>query len=149
MSVEAEPEEEAEEEEQTSPLDDPEFLREKYHDEDMTQGEIGELVGVTASTVSHYMKKHDVETDSRGALDERLDDPEFLREKYIEEEQTMAEIAEEVGCSDGTVMRRLHEHDIEVRRSSRGDDGEAAEEDDGEETEASDDETADEEADEE
>lgn len=41
-----------------------------------------------------------------------------LREKYCEEKQTVSGIAEEFGCSHGTILRWLGKHDIETR--SRG-----------------------------
>jgi DNA-directed RNA polymerase specialized sigma subunit len=137
------PEEVAEDEEestetQSNPLDDPELLRELYHDEGMTQAEIGEEYGVTSSTVSHYMSKHEVETRANVVTDERLEDPEWLREKYGEEELTMQEIADIIGCSDGTVMRRLHDiEDLEIRRSSvEKSEDEADDEDEADEAEA-------------
>lgn len=38
--------------------------------------------------------------------------PFFLREKYHEQGWTLSEIADEVGCSIGTVHNRMEEHDI-------------------------------------
>lgn len=38
--------------------------------------------------------------------------PSFLREKYHEQGWTLSEIADEVGCSIGTVHNRMEEHDI-------------------------------------
>lgn len=135
---------ETEEQESVNPLDDEELLREEYEENGLTQAEIGEKYGgVTASTVSHYMKKHGIETNQTRVTDERLDDPEWLREKYEDEEWTMQEIADEVGCSDGTVMRRLHDvEDIEIRRSrgAAGEAEEAEEEDDEAEADADSDE---------
>lgn len=112
------------EEENSNPLDDEEKLRELYEEEGLTQAEIGEQFDVTASTVSHYMRKHDIEARQTRVSDERLEDEEWLREKYEDEELTMQEIADEIGCSDGTVMRRLHQIDgLEIRRSrGEGDD---------------------------
>jgi len=98
-------------------------LHELYVRLGWSQREIAETFDVTPSTVSHHLHKHDITTPGVGVSDERLDDPEYLREKYVDEGMTMAEIGEEVGCSDGTVMRRLHDHDIEVRRSKKGDGG--------------------------
>jgi DNA-directed RNA polymerase specialized sigma24 family protein len=112
------PEEEEPEETETSPLDDEETLVELYHEEGLTQAEIGERHGVSSSTVSHYMKKHGVETRANVVDDERLEDPEWLEEKYVGEGLTMQEIADEVGVSDGTVMRRLHKHGIETSRGA-------------------------------
>lgn len=106
-------EEASEEQEEEGPaLDDAEYLREQYHEQNKTQAEIAEQHGVTASTVSHYMSKHDIETRGTQVIDERLEDPEWLEEKYVNEDLTMQEIADEVGCSDGTVMRRLRHHGV-------------------------------------
>lgn len=106
------PEEEEEAEDESPVFDDEEYLREQYHGEGKTQSEIAEEHGITASTVSHYMKKYGIETRGHQVTDERLDDPEWLGKKYIDEDLTMQEIAEEVGCSDGTVMRRLRKHGV-------------------------------------
>lgn len=137
---EAEEADEAEEQEtQPSPLNDPEFLREKYHAEELTQEEIGQLDevvehhggAVTSSTVSHYMNKHDVETRANVIEDDRLDDEEWLQAAYEgeveglgdEDGATMQQIADEIGCSDGTIMRRLHQIEgLEIRRSRDSDD---------------------------
>lgn len=117
---------ESEEQEQTNPLDDEELLREEYHENDLTQSEIGEKYGgVTASTVSHYMKKHGIETRNYAEMDERLDDAEWLEAAYHGDEvrdggASMQAIGDflEPPCSDGTVMRRLHEAGIETRRQN-------------------------------
>ena len=131
--------EEAQEEEEYNPLDDPEYLTKEYFGEEdggegepRTQADIGEEHGVTASTVSHYMKKHGIKTRANVVSDERLEDEEWLRAHYLGEddadeggegeEMTMQEIADEIGCSDGTVMRRLHKFEIPVRRSATASD---------------------------
>jgi len=40
---------------------DKEWLKEKYHDELMSQEEIGELCGVTQATIHNWMEKFDIE----------------------------------------------------------------------------------------
>jgi DNA-binding transcriptional regulator LsrR (DeoR family) len=144
-------EEEEEQEGTQSPLDDEELLNELYHEEGLTQAEIGEKFDVTASTVSHYMKKHEIKTSAHRVTDERLEDPEWLEEKYIEEDMTMQAIADIVGCSDGTVMRRLRKHGIieepsDEEDEDEADEGEEEEEpeeaEDGDEEQAEDDEEA-------
>lgn len=37
---------------------DEEWLREKYHDDELTQKEIGELCGVSDVTISNWMDRH-------------------------------------------------------------------------------------------
>jgi len=98
---------------------DPIVLRHLYHTLDWTQERIAEVHRATASTVSYHFDRAGIETNHVAYAHDLPDDPEVLREKYHDEGMTMAEIGEEFGCSDGTVMRRLHEHGIEVRRSRK------------------------------
>ena len=42
-------------------VDDPDWLREKYHDEGLSMQEVGDLVGCSDGTVMRYMRKHDIE----------------------------------------------------------------------------------------
>jgi len=94
---------------------DPIVLRHLYWTLGWTQQRIAEAHGTTASTVSYHLHRAGVETRYTSLTDERLDDPEFLREKYHGEGMTLAEIGEEIGCADGTVLRRLRDHGIETR----------------------------------
>ena len=124
--------EEEDTEEESSPLDDADYLEAAYHGDELveggaTQAEIGEEHGVTSSTVSHYMKKHEITTRANSVSDERLEDAEWLENAVDEEDVTIQDISDEVGCSDGTVMRRLHKFDIEVRRSAADENEEEAE----------------------
>jgi len=130
---EVEEAEEAEEEQNDSPLDEEEYLREQYHGENKTQAEIAEEHGVTSSTVSHYMGKYEIETRGTQVIDERLEDPGWLAAAYegdelVEGGATMQDIADEVGCSDGTVMRRLRQHGVIEEPSEEEDEAEEDEE---------------------
>jgi len=129
MSEDEQAEETEEEEQNENPLDNAEYLREQYHGESKTQAEIAEDHGVTSSTVSHYMSKHGVETRGTQVIDERLEDAEWLEAAYhgdglVEGGATMQEIADEVGCSDGTVMRRLRQHGVIEPPSEEGEEDE-------------------------
>jgi len=135
MSAEAENENEEEQNATPSELDDPELLEEMYHGDGMTQQEIAAEYDVTASTVSHYMQKHGVESRTSRVTDDRLDDPEWLEEQYVANDMTMQEFADEVGCSDGTVMRRIHEFDIPVGSGSDEPDADADADADADESE--------------
>lgn len=44
---------------------------------------------------------------------------EFLRQKYIQEQHSLAEIAQEVGCSYQTVLAAAHQHGIALRGRQR------------------------------
>jgi hypothetical protein len=43
------------------PYLDREWLRQKYHDENMLQIEIAALIGVTCSTIGYWLTKHNIE----------------------------------------------------------------------------------------
>jgi DNA-directed RNA polymerase specialized sigma24 family protein len=109
---------EEEERAESSPLDDADYLEAAYHGDELVEG------GATQAEIG---EEHGITTRANSVSDERLEDPEWLEEQYVDEEKTMQEIADEVGCSDGTVMRRLHKFDIEVRRSATESDDEEEE----------------------
>jgi hypothetical protein len=45
---------------------DPEWLREKYWEEDMTMAEMGEELGENSGTICYWMQKHDIQTYNQG-----------------------------------------------------------------------------------
>lgn len=107
---------------------DPEWLREKYVDEDLSSVEMADLVDVTATTIVRWMEKHGIDRDHPIAenvvgsgshpecdLPERED---WLREMYWGEWKTIAEIAEIGGYTSPTVRRWMKKHDIERRGRS-------------------------------
>ena len=49
-----------------------------------------------------------------------LDDPEWLRERYVERGLSIAAVAREVGRHRNTVRRALRQHGIKLRDSGRG-----------------------------
>ncbi len=42
------------------PYEDAEWLRQKYHGENLLQREIAEIVGVRSCTISYWLKKHGI-----------------------------------------------------------------------------------------
>ncbi|WP_256544824.1 hypothetical protein [Halobellus inordinatus] len=44
------------------PYQDPEILRDLYHDEGLSQSEIADRFDVHRTTITHWMNKHDIET---------------------------------------------------------------------------------------
>lgn len=95
-----------------SELDDPERLRGLYVEQGMTQAEIGDEHGVSQTTVSYYLDKHDIETGASDVPDE-LDNPHYMRRLYVVDGFTAPDIAAKHGVSTGTVLRRLEAHGIE------------------------------------
>ena len=63
-----------------------------------------------------------VEGSSRGFradMDDRLEDSEWLEDRYHGEGVTLGEIAEECRCSTATVSKRMRKHGIETRPPGR------------------------------
>jgi hypothetical protein len=50
-------------------------------------------------------------------------DPEFVREQYVEQRKTMEQIAEDVGCTVGTVHKWVNEHGLADSSRSGGGSG--------------------------
>lgn len=97
------------------PWQNPETLRRLYHDQGLTQKEIGDELGCSKSCVSIWMSKHDIDAD-RGLVME-LRDEEWLREQYQQERRSAQDIADELGCSEYCVFYWLDNHNIETRES--------------------------------
>ena len=45
---------------------DPDWLREHYHDKDMTMIEMGDKLDVNSGTICYWMNKHDIDTYNQG-----------------------------------------------------------------------------------
>lgn len=97
---------------------DKSWLRKKYVQERLSTYDIAERCGCSDSTVRYWMDKHDIATrrDGPPLENDKLRDPDWLWEEYVERGKTCKEIAEFCECSDVTVYNYLQEHDIETRR---------------------------------
>lgn len=100
----------------TKPYQDPEVLRELYHEKYLSTDEIGERLGCSGRTVRDWMAKHGIETTNSDH--KQLDDRDWLYEKYVEEGLTTYDIADIVGCRHGTVWHRLKKYGIETHSQS-------------------------------
>ena len=99
---------------------DAEWLREKYHVERMTMREIADECGVTNTTISDWMDRHDIEKRNQreAQLPEgKHTDAEWLAEQYHVEGRTLTDIAGECDVDKVTVMNWMERHGI-PRRSS-------------------------------
>lgn len=107
-------------------LEDEEWLRSKYNQENLVLEEIADVSDTSISTVAKYMEDHGIdrrsisEAVSEGDI-EKLQDREWLSEQYTEHERTIREISEETGISRGTVREWLEKHDIERRNPNAAD----------------------------
>lgn len=94
---------------------DEELLRELYYVEGMTMGEIGEELGCSNVTVANWMDRYGIERRSNSEAQQKYDelhDEEWLREQYVEKEQTAPEVAEKIGCDSSAVLWALEQFDI-------------------------------------
>jgi len=94
-----------------------EWLRAQYVDAELTVLQIADICKCDQSTVSTWLNKHGIDTRAAGdtIADERLRDGEWLRQQYVGDDQTAAEIAVECGCATTTVRRWLSNHEITKR----------------------------------
>lgn len=102
------------------PYRDAEWLREMYHGEELTQAEIAELAGCHRRTIATWFRRHEIEGRPAGVRKKvgnsgPWDDEELLNELYVEEKQTLAEIADQLGTSEGVIQRRMDNFGIERR----------------------------------
>lgn len=111
---------------------DPEWLREKYHEEEMTQTEMAELAGVGNSTIGRQMRVNNIETrtaqesrEVRGTYDHSENygqadytDPEWLRKNHRDEGMTMAEMGDLAGVGATTIRTHMDKNDIPVRSTA-------------------------------
>lgn len=98
-------------------LDDPERLEEWYLGLGWSMADIAEECTVTEKTVLRRLREFGIETrrPAHDGADPRLSDEEWLAERYEDDEMTMEEIADELGCSQDAVGYRLHSFGIETR----------------------------------
>lgn len=105
---------------QDRPYRDETWLREKYVVEELSQREIADLARVSQKTVANWMDKHEIPADGkRGSNDTRFRDPDWLREKYVEEGLSTWEVADLCGCSQTTIRDWLGRHSIDTRARKR------------------------------
>ncbi|MFD1515678.1 HNH endonuclease [Halomarina rubra] len=99
---------------------DADLLRSMYHGQEMGAMEIAQEFGISPGTVYYWMKKHDIERRKGGGsgtpqMDGPWKDEATLREMYVENRQSMVQIAQELGCATNTIRSWLKKHDIEIR----------------------------------
>lgn len=86
-----------------------------YHEEDWTQAEIADEYGCSDATVSRWFGKWDVETKSRKELQGKYYQyREEWRRLYVEENQTVYEIADAYGTGNDVVWWHLNKIGVET-----------------------------------
>lgn len=94
------------------------WIREQYHDKRKTMKEIGDMCGVTNTTISEWMDKHGIE--KRGQEDAQLADGkhtnrEWLAEQYHGKGRSLSDMGDECGVTAATVMKWMDKYDIPRR----------------------------------
>lgn len=93
---------------------DEEWLRNRYCEDEKTISEIADICEVSAQTISYWMDRYDIQI--RGChgsdWDDRYQDEEWLRRRYVDEGMLQREIAEECGVAPNTVTRWVNKFDL-------------------------------------
>lgn len=96
---------------------DKEWLESKYQNH--TQEEIADMCGVSRPTITRWMQKHGIETrDGWQQADGKYKDRKWLKEKYIDEQRSIADLANECGVAKTTITHWLKKFGIGVRSQS-------------------------------
>lgn len=109
------------------PWREKETLQRLYSHENMSMKEVADELGCCPQTISEWVDKLDVGARSPreslslrgtrevGRKDGAHTDPDWLKEKYVNEEKSLAEIAELAGVSVSTVSRAMDRNGIDRR----------------------------------
>ena len=98
-----------------------EWLYEKYHEEEWSLYDIMDHLGASRCAVRRLFRIHDINVRGNSECQvvksrpKLLDDPEWLHQHYIDQEETIEQIAEKLGCSGSCVLMSLRRHNIETR----------------------------------
>jgi len=98
------------------------WLRDKYHAEGLTLSEIGELCGVTNTTISDWMDRHGIEKLGRREaqrISGKHTDREWLAEQYHGNERTLQSLADECDVDRVTIHNWMERHNIPRREATR------------------------------
>jgi len=95
------------------------WLREQYVTQQKTTAGIADECGCSQAVIVKWLRKHGIESRSRGTGDKdgKYRDKGWLREKYIQEQMSTLDIAEECGVCTDTIRRWLINNDIPRREA--------------------------------
>lgn len=109
-----------------------EWVREYYVDHRKTMAEIADGLGCSIGSVWKAIHRHGIPARTSGGTNRlsvarpgsyrrhpELRDSEWLREMYVNQQQSMEEIAADLGCCHTTVLKALRRHGIAARASGR------------------------------
>ena len=103
-------------------LHDKKWLSKKYIDEYFTIKQIAEIIGCCPTTVANYLKMLNIpiRSDREAQLTKKksiikLNDRDFLYQKYEIEGKSCQKIGNEIECSPQAISRALKRFDIKIR----------------------------------
>lgn len=101
-------------------LHNKEWLKREYVEKHKPATEIADACDVTSDTVYSWLRKHDIEVRTTsesvcGKALQKLSNPDWLREKYINEGLGLKAIGGELDVAGTTVIRWLKKHNIQTR----------------------------------
>ena len=108
-------------------LNDISFLRQKYEVEKLSTNEIAKEVGCSAPVLLKTLKKFGIQIRSTAEaakiaqskrerpINLKLEDREFLYQRYIIETKTLKEISKEIDSYPDAVVKSLRKFDIHIR----------------------------------
>lgn len=100
----------------SAPWRNEDLLRELYKDRGLTDAEISEKLGCSASCITQWRNRLGIDSDY--AVDDRLDSKDNLKRLYKQEGLTTYEIADKFGCCEYSVRQRLIKFNIDRRSAS-------------------------------
>jgi len=100
---------------------DAEWLRREYVENRRSAADIADEVDYTPKHVRKWLRKQDIEVQSGAETTwyPELADSEFLRRQYVDEGNSLQQVADEIGCSPKGVHNALIRHGIISPDSSR------------------------------
>jgi len=101
-------------------LQDESWLRTQYCARGRSMSDIADEVGVTRTTVGNWIERHGIPSRGRGRTSiiesyPTLTDEAWLREQYVVNGLTLAEVGDKLGVSQSVVRKALIQHDIPRR----------------------------------
>jgi DNA-binding CsgD family transcriptional regulator len=96
------------------------WLRKKYLQEGLSSREVADEAGCSKTTICKYLGKYDIDVRGRNPPPDgaKYADRGWMKKKYVERGASINDIADELGCGEGTVQSWLAKHGIETRSVS-------------------------------
>ena len=85
-----------------------------YIEEQKSAAQIAEIIGCSRTTIQQRCRMYGIKLRPRSRRKKKIDKT-VLRRLYVEEGKSTDEIAEILGCTNGTIGNRLKEFGIRIR----------------------------------